>query len=118
MNEGEQHEQALRREIHEECGMSLLHFGQGIGAVVEYIRPQEKDYDVFKMTSYYYLCEVDNVFGEQKLDAYEKDLGFKPVWLDIDETIRANKSLLAREQIPGWLKREIFVLEYIRQNLF
>ena len=118
MNEGEEHEQALRREIHEECGMSLLHFGQGIGAVVEYIRPQEKDYDVFRMTSYYYLCEVDNVFGEQKLDAYEKDLGFKPVWLDIDETIRANKSLLAREQIPGWLKREIFVLEYIRQNLF
>ena len=36
MNEGEEHEQALRREIREECGMSLLHFGQGVeGCEVE-----------------------------------------------------------------------------------
>ncbi len=117
VDEGETHEQTLRREIREECGMSLLHFGRGVGFVIEYIRPREQEYDVFKMTSYYYLCEVDNVFGAQKLDTYEEDLGFKPVWINIDETIQANKSSLACENRPDWLRREIFVLEYIRQNI-
>ena len=117
LNAGETHEQALIREVQEECGMSLTCFGAEVGVVVEYLRPQERDCDVFQMTSHYYQCEVDNVFGAQKLDAYEKDLGFKPVWLDVDETIRANKLLLARKSKPGWLKREILVLEYIRQNL-
>ena len=114
VDEGETHEQTLRREIREECGLSLIHFGEAVGAVIEYGRPAEPDYDVFKMTSYYYLCEVDNVFGAQSLEAYERDLGFKPVWIDLDETIRANKLLLARKNKPGWLRRENFVLEYLR----
>ena len=115
--EGETHEQTLCREILEECGLPLLRFDEKVGAVIEYLRPQEQEYDVFIMTSHYYLCQVGDTFGIQRLDEYEKDLGFKPVWLDIDETIRANKSLLARKSKPGWLQREIFVLEYLSKNL-
>ncbi len=69
------------------------------------------------MTSHYYLCQVEDDFGAQKLDGYEKDLGFKPVWIDIDDSILANRLLLDSDKIPEWLKREIFVLEYIRKNL-
>lgn len=116
-DDGETHEQTLRREIREECGLSLLRFGVEVGAVVEYIRPLYQGFDVFIMTSHYYLCEVDDNFGTQNLDDYEKELGFEPVWVDIDKTIRVNKSLLTRIHPPGWLKREIFVLEFIRQNL-
>lgn len=114
---GESHEQALRREIREECGALLIEFGQSLGSVIEYKHPEESDYDVFKMTSHYYLCQVGDGFGAQKLDGYEKDLGFKPVWIDIDESILANRLLLNSDKTPDWLKREIFVLEYIRQNL-
>ena len=32
---GETHEQALRREVREECGAELTHIGEEIGAVVE-----------------------------------------------------------------------------------
>jgi len=39
------------------------------------------------------------------------------VWIDIDESILANRLLLDSGKTPQWLKREIFVLEYIRQNL-
>ncbi len=114
---GESHEQALRREIREECGALLVEFGQSIGSVIEYDRPEESDYDVFKMTSHYYLCQVGDGFCTQKLDKYEKDLGFKPVWIDIDESILANRLLLNSDKTPQWLKREVFVLEYIKQNL-
>ena len=117
LDEGESHGHALRREVQEECGMSLAQFGAEIGAVVEYNFPKEQDYDVFKMTSYYYRCEVQDGFGAQKLDGYEQELGFVPVWVDIDKAIQENKPLLDSLRPPTWLRREIFVLEYLKQNL-
>ncbi len=117
VDNGELHEQALRREIREECGACLLEFGESIGAVIEYDIPMEAEYDVFKMTSHYYPCRVDDDFGAQKLDGYEEDLGFKPVWVNIDEAISMNQSLLNSDKIPEWLKRELFVLNHIRRLL-
>ena len=113
---GESHEQALGREIHEECGALLVEFGESIGSIIEYNIPMEAEYDVFKMTSHYYLCRVNDDFGAQKLDKYEKDLGFKPVWIDIDKAISTNRSLLNSDKIPEWLKREIFMLEYVKRK--
>ena len=75
VDEGESHEQALRREVQEECGMSLAKVGREIGSVVEYNLPIEKEYDAFRMISHYYQCDVQDGFGLQKLDGYEKDLG-------------------------------------------
>ena len=117
VNQGESHAEALCREVQEECGMSVLSLGPEICAVIEYDMPSESDYEVFKMTSYYYHCEVEDGFGEQTLDDYERDLGFKPVWIDIDRAIQRNKALLYTVKKPRWLKREIFVLEYIKQIL-
>jgi 8-oxo-dGTP pyrophosphatase MutT (NUDIX family) len=117
VGEGETHAQALCREVQEESGMSVLRIGSEIGAVIEYNTPMEKDYDVFKMTSHYYLCEVQGDFGEQKLEDYEREMGFRPVWVDIDRAILLNKELLHTDQTIRWLHREIFVLEYIQKNL-
>jgi hypothetical protein len=86
-----------------------------LGAVIEYNFAKEKDFDVFKMTSHYYFCQAGDDFGVQKLDDYERDLGFKPVWVDIDFAISSNHSLLNSHTPPEWLRRENFVLEYIRQ---
>ena len=110
---GESHEQALARELLEECGAFLLNVDGALGAIVEYMTPKEKDFDVFKMTSYYYFCRVKDGVAMQKLDDYEQDLGFQPVWIDIEQAIEKNKSLLNSAHEPGWLRREIFVLEYI-----
>ena len=117
VDEGESHEHALRREVQEECGMSLKQVGDEIGAVLEYNLPKEQEYDVFKMTSHYYHCEVQGGFGIQKLDDYERELGFVPVWIAINKAIRENKPLLSSPNSPEWLRREIFVLEYLKQNL-
>jgi 8-oxo-dGTP pyrophosphatase MutT (NUDIX family) len=55
VNDGETHQQALIREVKEECGMSLLPVGNEICRVVEYDLPVEQAYDVFKMSSYYLI---------------------------------------------------------------
>lgn len=117
VDKGETHAQALCREVQEECGMAVAQIGPEIGVVIEYNTPIEKDYDAFKMTSHYYQCEVKGEFGAQKLDDYERELGFRPVWIDIDRAIRLNKALLAIDPVVRWLHREIFVLEYIRQKV-
>jgi 8-oxo-dGTP pyrophosphatase MutT (NUDIX family) len=114
--EGETHAQALQREVREECGSSLACIRDEIGAVIEYDLAVEPDYDTFKMTSHYYRCEVHDEFGRQTLDDYERELGFQPVWIEIEDAIRLNNALLASDSIPAWLRREIFVLEYIEQN--
>jgi 8-oxo-dGTP pyrophosphatase MutT (NUDIX family) len=111
----ETHEQALIREVKEECGMSLAEVGKEICRVIEYDVPVEKDYDVFKMTSYYYRCEVQEAIGQQKLDDYERDLGYVPVWIDLDRVIEINNSLRDSPEPPEWLRREILVLEYIKR---
>lgn len=115
--EEETHAQALCREVQEECGVSVTHIGLEIGVIVEYNLPVEKDYDAFKMTSHYYFCDVQGEFCAQKLDDYEQERGFKPVWIDIDKAIYLNKALLPFAETIEWLRREIFALEYIRHNL-
>jgi 8-oxo-dGTP pyrophosphatase MutT (NUDIX family) len=113
-------EVALKREVAEECGMNMTNIMESIGCVVEYALPMKIEFDVFKMTSSYYLCEVDSEFTSQRLDAYEADLGFQPVWMDIDTALQTNKVVLGSKtkKPPKWTAREVFMLEYIRKNLF
>jgi len=117
VEDGESHEQALARELREECGAFLLNVDDELGAVIEYDIPMEAEFDVFKMTSHYYFCQAGDGFGVQNLDDYEKDLGFKPVWINVDDAISTNKSQITSDNIPDWLQREIYVLEYIKSLL-
>lgn len=115
---GETHEEALIREVKEESGATITDIGQAFGKVLEYREPIEQGYDVFEMTSFYYICQVDPLLAEQTLDQYEQELGFTPVWVDIDEAIRTNTSLMSSSQdVPRWTPRETYVLELIRDGL-
>ena len=116
---GESHEMALRREIQEEIGRQAAEIFQPFGKVIEYDFPLEKEYDVFMMTSYYYWCKVDNFRGSQNLDPYEKELGFLPVWIEIDSAIRTNVSLLRDRHkfAPRWVRRDLEVLELLKAEI-
>lgn len=114
----ESHEEALRREVREESGASIAAIQGEFGMVVEYDLPEEKDYDIFKMASYYYLCSLGRVISAQNLDDYELDLAFKPEWVNVDRAIEANKSVLASDGVkPLWTRRETYVLELLRTSL-
>lgn len=114
----ESHEQALRREVGEECGAAVSAIFGEFGMVIEYDLPEETDFDVFKMASYYYRCSVEEGFIAQDLDDYEQDLAFRPMWVAIDLAIETNKVVLAAErETPLWTRRETFVLELLRAEL-
>lgn len=113
---GETYEAALVREIEEECGATVLSINDELGKVIEFDIPKEEDYDVFKMVSFYYICEVDPNLGEQTLDQYEKDLGFTPMWVDIDKAILTNQMLIGTNNFPRWTSRETFVLKHIKEK--
>jgi 8-oxo-dGTP pyrophosphatase MutT (NUDIX family) len=119
VKKNEKSEYALKREIQEECGMNLIDILQGIGCVIEYAIPMRKKFDVFKMTSSYYLCEIDTDTFDQRLDPYEAELGFRPVWVNVETAIQVNKNVIDSEtkRPPQWMAREVFMLEYIRKNL-
>jgi len=116
----ETHAETLLREIREECGATLINIDRAFGCVIEYIRPSEADYDVFKMTSFYYVCHIDATLGQQQLDPYEHDLGFKPVWVECALAIQANRLALQTGlggEDPEWAERETFVLEQVQGHL-
>ena len=50
---------ALAREMREECGVVVISTPRYLGSVAEYDHPVETDYELFKMISDYYACEVD-----------------------------------------------------------
>ena len=112
---GESHAVALTREVEEEVGRQVTEVLKPFGKIIEYDLPIEKEYEVFKMTSYYYWCSVGDWLGIQNLDMYEKELGFTPVWVEIDAAIQTNKALLqdAYRFSPRWVSRDLEVLQQI-----
>ena len=116
---GETHEEALVREIREECGTKVIAVRGAYGKMVTYGPASDADYDVFKMRSHYYLCDVEPTLGEQNLDQYEEDLEYTPTWVTIDDAIQKNSALLNSPTAnpPPWTKRDTLVLEHLRKML-
>ncbi len=118
IKKGESHFSALSREVNEESGAHIRKQTAEFGIVVEYDRPIEKHYNVFKMTSYYYRVEVEPAFGIQHLENYEYELGFTPEWISVEEAIAVNQTLLRDHpgRIQRWVRRETTVLELIKNE--
>lgn len=114
---GENHLEALRREIKEECGVWLAKVRGPFGKVVEYAAPKESEYDVFCQTSHYYFCSVDPKFLGQELEEYELDLGLQPEWVGITAALEKNRLALAGcfGEPPSWVYRETYVLNQLKE---
>ncbi len=112
---GEDHLSALSREVNEESGANLLKEMIEYGKVIEYDRPIEKQFDLFVMTSYYYLCQIELQIGIQHLEKYESELGFTPEWISIEDALAVNQTL--QRERPGklqrWVRRETEVLQIL-----
>jgi 8-oxo-dGTP pyrophosphatase MutT (NUDIX family) len=116
VKKGETHAEALAREVREEAGASVSAVSALLGEITEYDRPKEPEYSVFRMISYYYQVSIEDKVGTQHLDDYEIDLGFTPVWVNIDQAISTNSTVLQRSDLPmpAWPRRELYVLQEIK----
>lgn len=106
---GESHQDALARELREECGAELLAKGGLLGETREYRSAREPDYDAYCIRSLYYLCRVGEHRVPPRLQAYEERLGFKAGWHALEEALHNNQWLLGGH-CPQWTHRETRVL--------
>jgi 8-oxo-dGTP pyrophosphatase MutT (NUDIX family) len=115
----ETHPNALARELKEECGAKLMICGPAFARISELDRAYDEGVEIFKMVSTYYLCQVASELGQQKLDEYEKRLGFRPIWVDLDEAIHTNEAVVQRisPPAPRWTYRDLYVLHEIKKRI-
>lgn len=87
---GEDQRATLIREVKEESGLvvvpdSIREFGW-----VHRIQKGSAD-DIFVQDNYYYLCEVEQTVGQQKLDAYEAEEEFELEFVAPQTVIGVNR---------------------------
>ena len=110
-------EEALKREVLEEVGCNVINIDKKIGIITEYGIANEGKDNIFKMISEYYSVNIDNNLTDQKLDNYEKELLFKPCWIEIEKAYKANKNIIDNKlDSTPWIKRETRVLEILINN--
>ncbi len=119
IEEGESHQQALVREVREECGLDGTEVGELLGHIAEYDAPVEEALDFFRMDSIYYRCGISNIrTSGQNLDQYEKELEFTPIWVDIKSAVKNNKKIIeSKTDFPRWVIRDTMFLEYLLKQI-
>ena len=114
---GESDEETLIRETMEETGYHVIPESIRPYGEVEEKRLSVHEPMIWHMVSRYYFCEVEKERGECSYTESEKKNGFHQVLVTLDEAIRINEELLAREGRHPWNQREYKVLKIIREDL-
>jgi ADP-ribose pyrophosphatase YjhB (NUDIX family) len=115
---GEDKIAGMMRELNEETGAQDIKNIQPFGVYEEY-RPWHKpDYDIQRMLSYCYTCEINKNLGDTKLEHYETKNGMKAIWIDIHEAIKHNTETMASSEKKGMsIERETFLLKLIAEGM-
>jgi hypothetical protein len=115
VDEGECIERALFRELQEETGAKALLNLKPFGRYEEYRAWNKADFDVIRIVSDCFICEICGNFDTPQMEDYESANGMTPVWIDINVAIEHNKKTLLNSSKKGQsLIREISLLEQIR----
>ncbi|MCL2575472.1 MAG: NUDIX domain-containing protein [Defluviitaleaceae bacterium] len=114
---GEMHTDTLVREVMEEAGLVVKpETITPYGKILEMRKGYEEDV-IFIQQSYYYNCKVTKErFIPTFDDDYEIEYGYKPVFVTVDEAIKANEKLLNQLEV-GWAQRDLIVLYKLKEQL-
>ncbi len=109
----------LKREIAEETGAKNIKVISEYGFIDEFRPHYKPEYDLIHMMSYFYVCEIDEILEQAKLEDYELANGMSSVWIDIHEAIHHNKEVMAKQEASmGFsIERETLVLELVAKEL-
>lgn len=115
---GESTEQGLIRELEEETGAREISILAPFGRYEEYRPWYRDDYDVCRMHSYCYLCQIAAELAEPRFEPYEIANGMQVRWCDIHQAIAHNRQVIAGSDKKGLsIERETWLLEQIAREL-
>ncbi len=116
---GESYYDALKREVKEETGYEVIKIKELCVELKEMHKSKfkEDNAEFFENNSYYYLVDVSEDRGEQKLTESEIREGLEVRWEHIDVIIKNNYDLMNTNTYPRWVIRETKVFEYIKDNM-
>lgn len=121
IEEGEQLEDTLIREVREESGLvvktdSIKEFG--------YVRRIEKGRieDIFIQENFYFLCDAEEMLQVQELDEYEEEEKFTLEYVTPEHAISVNENAdhgdkAESQTFAGMILRENKVLEIIKVEI-
>lgn len=111
---------ALKRELEEEVGATKIEVIKHFGYVEELRYGLNNNGNIYEQTSLYYICKMIEK-GEPKLIEREQAQGIKPVWVDIQEAISHNESVMfdhnhQQQGLKTVLQRENAVLKMVLEQ--
>ncbi len=118
IDQGEDNEAGLIREMKEETGARSVRNIVEFGRYDEYRPWYKDDADIIYIKSFCFVCDIDAELGETSLESYEISNGMKPVWVNIDSAIAHNEQVSASSPKKGLsIERETFLLRLIAERL-
>ena len=113
---GEEHQQTLLREVHEETGLTIDPSTiRPYGRVLVRRRGQMGN-EIFEQENFYYTAELaDDRAGVLHLDEYEERLGFSLRWVTAKEAWKTNHSITAPTE-QRWVERDTSVLKLLAKE--
>ena len=117
IEKGENHFQALIREVKEETGLEVISSSIKEFGYIHRIEKGKKE-DIFIQDNYYYFCDVMENVCKQNLDEYENEEEFSLEFVLPETAINVNKNHnhKGKEKIPQFItmiERENKILEMI-----
>lgn len=114
MKDGEAKEDALIREVMEETGLvvkreSIEEYGYALTRKKDSI----DENGIFEQPHYYFFVQTEEETVPRKLEAYEEEEGFTPVWIEPMVASSHNRHNRNNGADPVWVKREETVLDKV-----
>ncbi len=114
---GERAVDAQIRETAEETGLTVIPDSvREYGYVHRIQKNVEKEDECFVQDNYYYLCDVEEYVGPQKLDDYESDEHFTLKYVKPEIAILSNRTKDHGPKDPVMLEREARILEMLHSE--
>lgn len=117
---GENHEEALIREVKEESGLvvipeSILEYGSAL----RLSKSSHFENTVFEQENYYYFCKAKEEIDATEFDVHEIEEQYSLVFVTLEEAIRKNRQdNHGEENGTVWIERETRVMELLLEEKY
>lgn len=119
IHDDEDKKEALIREVKEEVGLMVIpETIREFGSVMRRQRSNVSEHTIFEQENFYYTCQTRKEVGEQNLDEYEAEAGFKLRYVTLGEAIQTNLDYTSDDYFDYiMIQREAKVLQCVRNTV-